>query len=530
MSNGDNNAFAAIPKDIKKSKFIAQNIFQAGDYLDFVRQNQNFRISYTDFIASLGVLGNLTPVGDVTAIPVYYLDGGVNKIRGVIGGSGIVASLSVGDAVQVSHNFTVDKTGAPILANETAISPTFRSLQAGSGITVAAAGNNIIISTSGTPGTTKTVNVFQESDFPTAVGGVITLADNTEYRMLNDVTTANRFVLGDNTILTGADEDLIHLTYTGALTMFTMSDNLSNNFRGITFNCTTAAAFLSFSSTGGTDSFYMSNVDVNCATFGTFTNVNICLMERCQLSATVNGITFAGTCGLLYLAVELYSLPSAAAATAINLGTSVWSYINLENIVFNMNDPTSYCIAGAVNNGNLTATGHGIVSKCHQLGSGTFLLNISPFDDRWEFALNTNAVNSADVCLMSNTGATITISTAGVPVIVDATWVEQTAHRFTTTAGGRFTYTGKGADLFFTASISADIPSGVDNISFFLYKNGVQIPASRVIREIDSGNIGNASLIWADEAATNDYYELWVQNDDTSVNIIISSVALRINS
>jgi hypothetical protein len=132
-------------KDIKKSEFIAQTVFQAGDYLDFVRSGQNFRISFTNFIASLGVSGSLLAVGDVAAIPVYYLDGTVNKFRGVIGGSGIVASLSASDGVQIDHNFDVDDTGAAIMINTTAVQPTIRSIVEGAGITVTGSGDTIEI-------------------------------------------------------------------------------------------------------------------------------------------------------------------------------------------------------------------------------------------------------------------------------------------------------------------------------------------------------------------------------------------------
>jgi len=515
-------------KDVKKSSFIAKTTFTAGDYVDFVRNGQNFRIAYADFVAALGVSGNIFPVGDATAIPVYFASGSLNYIRSIIGGSGIVASISSGNGVQIGHNFTVDKTGAPVLANETAVSPTIRSIIGGTGITVAASGTTIQISESGTPGTTKTVFVYQKSDLPTPAAGVITLADDTEYRFLNDVSIGtDRFALGENTVLSATDEDLIAVSYTGAATMMTILDQVSNNFNGITFNCT-SGTFIDFDSTVGTDSFYMSNCNVNCASFGDFNNVSICFMKESQIVATTQGMTFTGSCGLLYAAIELYDLSTAVAAKAIDLGTSTWNYINLENLVFNMQGASSYCISGATGDANLNSGGFGIVTKCHQLGAGTFLENISPFDNQWEFALNTNAVNSNNLCLVTHGGATITISASSTPVIIGATWNTEASHRFTTTTGGRWTYTGKGAQLSFTASITGQrAASGSDTYRFYLYKNGVQI-ANSIVSRIFTNADGNVSLIWADDVATGDYYELWVENQTGTADFTVSALTMRI--
>jgi hypothetical protein len=81
-----------------------------------------------------------------TASPVLSVDGTINKIRNIENGSGIAANISATDGVEIKHNFTVDATGSPLMLNTAAVSPTFVSLFAGSGISLTATGNIIAIS------------------------------------------------------------------------------------------------------------------------------------------------------------------------------------------------------------------------------------------------------------------------------------------------------------------------------------------------------------------------------------------------
>tara|TARA_R110000824_G_scaffold3490_2_gene16515 strand:+ start:393 stop:1241 length:849 start_codon:yes stop_codon:yes gene_type:complete len=132
----------------KKSNFIAKTTVTAGSYCDFWVNNANYQISYSDFVSGLGVTGSMAQAGAVTAAPILNIDGTVNNIRGIENGSGVQANVSATDGVALSHSFTVDTTGQPIMQNTTATSPTFPSLVAGSGITVATSGATIVFTAS----------------------------------------------------------------------------------------------------------------------------------------------------------------------------------------------------------------------------------------------------------------------------------------------------------------------------------------------------------------------------------------------
>jgi len=130
----------------KKSEFIAKNVVDAGSYMDYFVNGTNYKISYDNFIAGLGVSGSIEQDGAVTGTAVLDIDGTVNKIRNIENGSGIITAVSVDNGVTISHNFTADSTGFPILKNITLASPTFVSLVAGAGIEIDAVGDTLEIS------------------------------------------------------------------------------------------------------------------------------------------------------------------------------------------------------------------------------------------------------------------------------------------------------------------------------------------------------------------------------------------------
>ena len=132
----------------KKSEFVAKDTVQAGGYLDYVVNGTNYKISYDNFVANLGVTGSIVQTGAVTGAPVLEVDGPVNRIRNMEDGSGISVNVSATNGLVVSHNFTANADGLPILLNTTAASPTIASIVAGSGISVTAVNTNGIQITS----------------------------------------------------------------------------------------------------------------------------------------------------------------------------------------------------------------------------------------------------------------------------------------------------------------------------------------------------------------------------------------------
>lgn len=516
----------AIAKDVKKSQFIEVLSNETTDRFDFTRGSQNLAISFVNLAASLGVSGTLSSLGEITAIPVLQQIGGVNYIRALLAGSGIAVDVSPQNGIEISHNFTVDNGGVPIMINEGSSSPIFRSIEGGTGINVSGSGNSIQIATSGIPASTKTVVIYGIDDFPAPVAGVITLLTDTEYKLQNDVSSANRFVMAENTVLSGADGSLIELEYTGSGTMFTASD-VNFKIKDIILRCDSGTLFDMSSSTGA-HRFRQYTCNCYCNNIGSIDGMGVVYFFSVVFLVTTQGMTFSNNNNVVIFDTSSFTIASGA-GNAIDLGTATFSVFTIDKAISLLNT-SGYFLTGLTGSGNINANGLGSIINTRNLGTSPLLNNISPYDDSWEIQLNSEVMNSLDLCLMTHGGATVAITALATPAIIGATWTEHQAHRFTTTAGGRFTYDGKGTHVSITASISADIVTATDNCSFFLYLNGAQITASRVIRSLTAGSIGNIVLIWAVELETSDYLEIWVQNDDTNVDINIYSATVRIRS
>jgi hypothetical protein len=132
----------------RKSEFIAKGTVEAGGYLDYVVNGTNYKISYDNFVANLGVTGTIVQEGAATGTAILDVDGTINQIRNLENGPGIVTSVSPENGAKISHNFTANTDGLPILLNTTAASPTIASIVAGSGISVQAVNDSGIEITS----------------------------------------------------------------------------------------------------------------------------------------------------------------------------------------------------------------------------------------------------------------------------------------------------------------------------------------------------------------------------------------------
>lgn len=130
---------------VRQSDFEALTSITPGSYFGFFYNGYNYKITYANFISGLGVTGTIVQDGAVTGTPVLDVSGTVNSIRNLENGTGIACSVSAENGITVAHNFTVNATGSPLMLNTTALSPTFVSLVAGTGITLTAANSTITI-------------------------------------------------------------------------------------------------------------------------------------------------------------------------------------------------------------------------------------------------------------------------------------------------------------------------------------------------------------------------------------------------
>jgi hypothetical protein len=505
-------------------------VIPSGSTLDFVISGVNYKILDTDFYAALGVTGSIVQDGVVTGTPILDVAGSVNNIRNLENGPGVKASVSAENGATIEHNFEQDTVGAPVLINPEALIPAIASIEAGDGIAVTSIDNHIEISVSGVPVSTKTVVVNELSDLPSPDVGVITLADETEYLFTNDVDVGvNTFLMGDGTVISGADSSVITLTYTGSGTMFAATTTCRVD--SITLSCASGTLFNAVAATGQ-EVFQMIDMTVSsCDEIGTVDGYGAIQINNVAFSdITTDGLLFNGTIGAF---VGQTIIGVINAGTLFDLGTSVIGGFSLESSLFSLVGGGTVLLDGLVDSGNIATGGLGTVINNRIQGAGTPLNNIISSDDLWDFQINDDIQDTRTDAIISLTGnlTETVITTIDTPVLVAGTWdASQVASQFTVDANGRATFTGtKDTRLPITASSSVAMASGgTKSIHVYIAINGTEVSESGGQNDVSTIS-GRTTVIWQHTFSPGDFVELFVENNTDTTNIIVSDSVLRVN-
>lgn len=532
-SNGDaNNNQHTRNQGIKKSRFPAQSTIPSDATFDFVSNGHNIKITIADFLTALGVTGALAQ-SSANGSPVLDDQGAVKVIRNILPGFGISTSIDGENNIVISTDFSFNEVGVALVDDPSASSAAFRSLVAGTGITIGGSPGQIQIAASGAPATTKTVLISQESDFPTPSGGVITLANDTDYFLINDVSLANRFVFGTNTQIRSTSTVIGTLTYTGTGIMFSGED-INIRLRNITIATTNSAASffaVTSSTSAGIGILFADNVIFSGATFGSI-SCRILSLNQVALILSVGGITITATTS------DVVSITGAtwiqSAGIGLNLGAAVISSISVTEIFATVASGATL-ISGLVNSGNISTTGKGSVIDLTFGGAGTELVNIGPDDTRWQFFDNNTIINTRTDGLISLQGNTTVTPTAaagvGVPVLIVGSWVVESVSQMSGTVGGRMTLdTAKGARLPMGVTLTLHpFSGGSQDVSAYIAINGVVVANSKRTTSASASNPDSLAVIWQESLSPNDFIEVFVSNDSSATDILVSSAVFRIN-
>lgn len=399
--------------------------------------------------------------------------------------------------------------------------------------------NIVVIATTGAFGVTtsvavaesptKQVLVNQLSDFPDPVAEVITLADSIQYLLGSDINLGNnRLALGAGTVISGIESLVVTLTYTGTGDMFTGVDS-RNRISNLTISCVNGR-FINWSDTTGTI-LRLVDLSVSCDRVGLFNGTGsvIRFTNFSPATITTDGLEFTGD----WLSV-LYevSLSNIAAGILFNLGTATFNSIILNTVTSTISAGATF-LSGLVDSGNINTGGTGIVNTALTDGAGTVLNNISVDDALWEFAHNDDIPDTRTDGLLSLQGNAVatTIAVAGTPVLIAGAFVVERSSQMTGTTAGRLTYNGgKGAVLPITGSFTVEpVSGGAVDIGIEVSVDGVVVPNSKRIGNASAGNPTSITVPWQESLTTGKFVEFFVTNEDTTVNILVSSGTERVN-
>lgn len=517
-------------QSLRISEFNSQSLIQDTDLFTFVRNSTNYNVRWSDLKLDLGVTGSIEPIGAPTATPVLYTVGDSYYIRGVETSKGVVSTLSPQNGLSLGLNFSQVGAGGELIKDLNASQYQFRTLVGGENINVTQEDDELRIDFVSNAGTTKTVVVSEESDFPDPVGGVITLANNTDYVVVNDITTTNRFAVGTSTVLRAASSQLIQLTYTGSGDMFSGA-NPSFKIRDITVSCPSGNLF---NVTSASPSSIIQLIEMNvqeCQTLGTISGAFIVRLTNVAFEDIVaGGFTFADA--NLYFSMNTI-LAFIQTGTLFDFGTSTFRSMSISNGVIEATGSGVAFISGLASSGNIDVGGLATVTNNKTFGVDTQLSGITSKDDRWQFTGNNNIADTIDDGLVYTVGNALetVIAATGTPVKTNAVFTTEDVSRFTHDGTGRLTYVGtSGARLPIDVTASAIGASGGDKqATMYIAINGSVVAATAIQETINSAKAGSFAAVWQYEFATNDYVEIWFENNQDTTNIVVQSAVLRIN-
>lgn len=377
----------------------------------------------------------------------------------------------------------------------------------------------------------NTVIVNSLSDFPAPSGGVITLLANTNYILGADISTSDRFEIGDKCCVTGFNYLAPTLTYTGSGTMFTGTDT-GFLIKNISLDCPNAEVFNITDTVGNVLQFEAAGVIVtSCAKWGTFDNLRAVLMQNSSAQSAADGITMIGSSSSVLSVRQFALLSSNSAFTGIDFGTSVQSTVEIRDGFF-IGPAGATGLSGLTGSGNIATDLVASVSSTTFAGGLTPLSGISVDDIRWDFEGNSGVQDTMPDAMLSMIGnATNTvISTINTPVKAAGTFVIERASQFTGNTNGRITYDGE-RNLVTPIDIVAtvDVASGTNqDIAVYVAVNGSVITNSRKVIRVDSGSPEAISTIWQRQLSQNDYIELFVENRTSTNDILVTNAVIRV--
>lgn len=366
---------------------------------------------------------------------------------------------------------------------------------------------------------TNVVYVNSAGDFPSPSGGIITLASNTHYVIGAPFTIADRFALTANVSISSTETNGPLLDYTGTGAMFTGS-GVNFTIQHAHLTCATGTLL---NMTGGFTRIDDTTVDAT-AKDGSMTDIVGLVVQRCSFLNSTQGFEFLGTgvVGILSLSKMRYITVSAT-SEFVDLGTSVFSTLEIENIVLTA-PAGAVALKGLAASANMLAGKIGLIASCEFDPLMTVLSGLAANDIRYEFVTNSgidDSTKAADTFITAT--QLVTIASIGVFVVINGgSWSSDIANRFTTTTAGRLTYVSE-VDATFLISGTATLDKttgGSDVLEMRIALNGTTLAKSGTFTQsADPTTVMSQALI---TLTKDDFLELFVANNTSTGNIDVN--------
>jgi hypothetical protein len=375
-------------------------------------------------------------------------------------------------------------------------------------------------------------------DFPEAVSGVITLADNQTYFITTTVDLLGaRIVCGQNTTIIGGSSENCILKSTGLAAATPLITSIySLPMRNISITHGTALDLNgSGTPTAAIDWFGVNFLDCNSSGggsgVGTIQNYSNFIMSDCALLNS-SGMTFNGTIGTVGFVQCLFS--GVAAQTTLNFPSTLTI---TRRIRATYSSFVAFGGATAINvstSAVIPVEGY-ILDTINFSGGATYTAGVQ-FNDNKALFINCKGIgNSAEIgqAYYINNTTQNPIATTGVfEKILGTTTASPVNQKFSHT-NNRLTYTGGITRSFrVTASCSAQaITTNNTTILVRAAKNGTTIAESES-QATTSGTLRNENFYSQAivELTTNDFIELFIANATNANNLLVTELNMIVEA
>jgi hypothetical protein len=379
--------------------------------------------------------------------------------------------------------------------------------------------------------------IQNKNDFPTAIGGIITLSGDTTYFINTTVDlTGDRLVAGQNTTILGGSSENSRLKSTGLSGTALLSSAWSIPMRGLTIESDVALNLDAGGNTNQAIDWFGINF-TNCNTIGLIKDYSNIIWTDCAILESAN-LTFSGTIATIGFSTCLFNGISGKTIFNIPSGCSItrrFRPIYSSFIVLPGETGITISNSAIVNNDGF------ILDTINFAGGGTYISGLDSTSAKSLFSNNVGILNSSNIghyYMINNTTNTI----IGVPNV--NVWVKAAgtttlgvgnSPRWVVNGNNRLDYTGNTQqDFKFTAVGTVQSASVNQVISVGLAINGtIQTESEITVRTATSNQpYPFAIQDLAASLSAGAYIEVFVLNTQSpdirvgDLNVIIDKISV----
>lgn len=374
-------------------------------------------------------------------------------------------------------------------------------------------------------GTGEIVFVSSKDDLPTAVGGVITLADNVTYFFTTMVDlTGDRLVCGENTTLLGGSSENCRIKSTGLTGTALITSNYSLPIRNITIEADVA---LNLDGTGNAtaalDWFGVNFTD--CNTVGTIkTYSNFIMQDSAFLNA--GGLTFDGTIGTIGMTQCLFDCNGTNTVFILPATLTVTRRFR---IIYSSFVVTAGQTGINVNVSATIPTESYILDTVNFAGGGTYLTGVTHTSNDALFINCVNITNTAvngQLYMQSNATATVISNTNDFVKVAGTTTPSSDNAKFSH-SNNRLTCDAV-ISRKYLIQCTLSFTSGNANVCEFGFYDsqlaGIRIPSRTKSTANAAGRAENVVFSCVVTMKAGDYLEIHARNTSAATNITVDQM------